>query len=71
MKTPIPQDFPSKVGHRRFRMTVTNGCNDEGTVHVYVRDDRSPRQYAATAIAKARQVLPNEGPWKLGAITEL
>lgn len=63
--------FPAKVGYRRFHMTVENGCGDEGTVRVYVRDARSPRQYAAQAISKARAVLPNEGPWKLNGCTEV
>lgn len=63
--------LPLRPGYRRFRMTVTNGCGDEAHPLVYVRDDRSPRQYAATAIAKARCVIPNEGPWKLREIVEL
>ncbi len=66
----VDRHLPSKVGFRRFEMTVQNGLGDVATALVYVREDRSPRQYAATAIAKARTIIPNEGPWKLRTTTE-
>lgn len=64
--TADPSDAPLAPDRRRFKVTVANGIGDEAVVTIDILHDRLTSAYTGPAILKARRVLPDEKPWKVG-----
>lgn len=64
------QTKPLAPGMRRITYRVENGCGDIADVTLDIPFDVTPRQRAGVAIFRARNVLPNEKPWRCIGHTE-